>query len=61
MQNFVAVCHTVWVYVLKVKKIWGALGSPLLMRGRIWPSRNTPVHTCYSAKFGRSKSSHMGI
>jgi len=51
-----AVCYTMWAYVIG----WGTAPHPF-DRGRIWPSRNKPLPTCYSAKFGPSRSNHISV
>ena len=51
--------YCVGICVCRSQKIW-LRGSAPWDRGRPWPSRNTPLPTCYRAKFGRSRSHCMG-
>ena len=60
MQTLVAVCRTVWAYVGGRRK-FGALGPQPLVIGVMPDPLETPLPTCYRAKFGRSRSNGVGI
>jgi len=59
MKNLLAVCHSAWAYVA-VHHFWGELPLPLGIGACLVP-RNTPLPTCYHAKFGRCGSNGTDV
>ena len=60
MQNLVvAVCHTVWAYVVDLKK-WGTGAPPLWNRG-VSDLETRPSQLCYHAEFGRCRSDGSSV